>query len=209
MEKLIYVDSDLLFLADVRELWEFPLDGYPAAAVMGRQRKAHLQNLDLPEDARYFNSGVMLYNLKQMHAENCTRQFAQVREKYADKLKYPDQDILNIVFRDRCRPLPVAWNFYTSLYRNPPQEGLYSTEDILNALQNPGVAHFSGVHKPWKLLKYHRHPFSFCYYQFARKAGVRKILIWKLFLKNLVLFKLSVPKEKVPWGPAQVKKIRL
>ncbi len=209
MEKMIYVDCDILFLDDIRDLWDIPLNGHPVAAVPGTLAAEHRKTLGLQDGVPYFNAGVMVYNLKLMHQQDRTREFIRLFQEYAGRLKYPDQDILNVAFQKQCCYLPLRWNLYSSVYRNPPVPGVYTEAEGLAALTSPGIVHFTGAHKPWRFKKSNHHPYSYAFYQFVQKSGVSKALSHKLFWKFLLQRKIAKPKKNVPWKPSQIRRFKL
>ncbi|MFA6816068.1 MAG: glycosyltransferase family 8 protein [Lentisphaeria bacterium] len=198
-KKLIYLDCDLLVLDDISKLWNIDLGNAFCAAAATRVSPQHKIQLGLSEYYHYFNSGVMVYNLRKMAQENHPKRFIELYHQYADKLKYPDQDILNICYQDNYYKLPLRWNLINSVYRNPPTESLYRTPETKEALQHPGIVHFTGTHKPWRLLKTTHHPYAFCFRYFATMCNLPVSLQIKLMIKAMTTGYLKSPKKEVPW----------
>lgn len=197
--KILYIDSDVLVLDDVAELWNFPLNGATCAAVAAKADPRHQKRLGLSESAPYFNSGVMLFDLHKMAEERLEEQFVELFVRYSDVIKYPDQDLLNIVYVDTYRKLPLRWNVLTSVYRKLPDTTLYPVEEIREALRHPGIVHFTGSHKPWEFWKTVHHPYANCFLHYAKLAGLNPAFIGKLQLKKIFNSRLKPPVEKVPW----------
>lgn len=61
-------------------------------------------------DEQYFQSGILLFNMMQISAEDVW----QCLELCPQNLWAPDQDILNIVFRDRVCFLDERWNTFST-----------------------------------------------------------------------------------------------
>ena len=123
VDKVIYLDSDVIVNTDIEELWRTRLVSEPVAAV-----PASLQNADLqdgikrvrrmfrmcedggvkPED--YFNSGVLLINLRIFRDEEENLMSAIKSIAAYPEYKFLDQDVLNYCFAARALRLPVKFN---------------------------------------------------------------------------------------------------
>ena len=204
-EKMIYLDSDILVLDEIAFLWQIPLEGRACAAVACKVAPEHRQRIGLAPDSGYFNSGVMIFNPAQMKRENVEEHFVRLFERHRDTIKYPDQDVLNLAYENRWLKLPQRWNLMTSTYRNPPDPALYSPEETAEALKNPGIAHFTGKHKPWLIGKTMHHPYGTVYRKYAGLAGAAPALLRRLFWKSLIHGRLATPRRRVPWKPSMLK----
>jgi lipopolysaccharide biosynthesis glycosyltransferase len=149
----------------------------------------------------------MLFDPAKMRRENHVARFKSLFNDRGDRIKYPDQDILNLAYADDCMKLPLRWNLNTTVYRNPPVESIYTLEETLDALTDPGICHFTGRHKPWIFGATTHHPYASFYPYFAAMAGWAPGDLLKLKLKfHWFTGILKKPKEKVPWGPGILKK---
>ena len=208
LEKILYLDCDLIVLDDVGKLFDIDLGGRFIAAAATKVRPEHCDRIGLDRKCAYFNSGVMLFALAKMHREKQIDRFiALFGQLGADKIKYADQDILNLAYAANYLKLPLRWNIMTSVYRNPPEEKLYSAEETVEALKDPGICHFTGNHKPWVFSATSHHPYGFTYPYFAALAGWPALRVLKLKLKfRWFTGILKKPKLQVPWGPEILKK---
>lgn len=196
LEKIIYLDCDLCVLDDIGKLYDIGFDGKAIMAVVTRIKKEHVCKLDIPPED-YFNAGVIIFSPKQWRESNVIARFKQCFAENLDKLKYPDQDILNLVFRRDVKILHARWNLITSTFRNEPVAGI-SEEEIKAALHAPGIVHFTGSHKPWQMWKSFHHPYALCVLKYARIAGQKKICR-TLSLKKLLFPAIAKPQKKLDW----------
>lgn len=136
-DRTIYSDVDVLCVGDLRPLWETDLKGNIVAAVSeGEAGEAKKKLIGLSGEAPYFNAGILLLDLKAMREGGYTEVLAKNTIKYADRINWPDQDIINLTFRDRILPLEPKWNTLDQKY-SP------SRNDV-------AIWHFQGfVQKPW------------------------------------------------------------
>lgn len=141
-DRLPHLD-DVLYL-DVDTLIRAPLDGllswdlrYPLGAVeeLGLNSRRMFSTSREP----YFNAGVLRMSLERMRQE---RIWEQAKELLAMRpgLRFQDQDILNLLFRDRFDLLPLTYNVFDSLA---------SENRDLWTLRDPAIVHFAGPVKPW------------------------------------------------------------
>lgn len=159
LDRVIYMDGDLLALADLRPLWEMDLQGHPMAAVqdpvgglVGRSAQMmHWQGWDVPEGTLYFNSGLMVFDLDRWRKEGLFERAIRVAREHPDRMRWWDQCALNHVIRGDYAPVDPAWNVLPQLYYPPNrQDVLYGREVVERCIAKPRMLHFSGGHRPWK-----------------------------------------------------------
>jgi len=131
IQKVLYLDSDMLVLSDLAEVWEFDISNNALAAIPFKNEKR--ANALKIESDQYFNSGVMLVNLDFWRKNNSVLSFLRCMEQSSNIIEYWDQDVLNYVFSESVEFLNDKWN-YCEIYDNNSE---------INIL------HFAGAHKPW------------------------------------------------------------
>ena len=145
VNRVIYLDTDLVVLDDIQELWEMDLEGKPLGAVpdlgilaSSRMRRQKEETLGIEEGELYFNSGVMVMDLKAWRENQYGPQVIRCVEE--GNFRHHDQDGLNKVFRDNWKPLPLRWNVIPPVFTLPVK--------VLK--KRPGVFHWAGRYKPWE-----------------------------------------------------------
>ena len=123
IEKILYMDNDVIVNNSLRELWDTDITSHPAAAVLDSYTcDLEVYNkLHYDKSLGYFNAGVMLINLKYWR-ENKVLDLAMnyLKENYANIL-HADQDIMNYLFRENKIILPFKFNAVcTIFYKNWP-----------------------------------------------------------------------------------------
>lgn len=136
-ERTIYSDVDVICVGNLKPLWEIDLKGNIIAAVSeGEAGEVKKKLIGLEGDAPYFYSGLLVMDLENMRRENSASRLMENTIKYAGKIAWPDQDVINITFRERILQLESRWdgiNVRYSPFRN----------DIV-------IWHFPGaLLKPW------------------------------------------------------------
>jgi lipopolysaccharide biosynthesis glycosyltransferase/ribosomal protein S18 len=153
LEKVLYLDIDILIQGDVGELYDLNLGENVFAGKRTRLktwanmirpitratlhfapekawdiRKRLHDKADLT--SRTFNAGILVLNLELMRAENFTAEHMYLVEQ----CRMNDQDVFNIYSKDRVLEIDSEWNHV------PSQD--------FNA--SPKIIHWAGPAKPWK-----------------------------------------------------------
>ena len=175
LERVLYLDPNMLIINPLRPLWESNLYGktFAAASHTGLTEMANgINQMRLETEHEYFNSGVMLIDLnnarKLVNAEDV---FACVKENERD-LILPDQDVFNILYGKQTIPIDdVIWNYDV---RNYAKYLIRSTgkHDLNWVMQNTAVLHFCGKSKPWH--EDYKNPFGMLYLHY-RNLTMRKL----------------------------------
>ncbi len=164
VETLIYMDLDTLVLGDLQELYTLKLKGYPLAAVYDNYVQIQ-PHLDILEEGNYFNSGVLLIDIKAWLNMKITDHAVRFLTEHPDKILYVDQCALNAVLRNNWLKISEKYNF---LYSYLPQ-GI-SRKQLNNYLAEIIVLHFT-LQRPWNMLCKNR--YRYLYFHYLRKFGVR------------------------------------
>ena len=171
IEKVIYLDVDLLVYDDIKKMWQIDLKNLPLAAVpdygiMASTRlcKQKADVIGLPVGEKYFNSGVLVVNLKEWRKEDYTKQILEIINN--NQFPHHDQDALNKLFMHKWQALDLRWNII------PPVFNLFSKillnsnfrKNAITARKNPGIIHYAGRYKPWEFTLHNG--FNDKYYQY-------------------------------------------
>ena len=106
-------------------------------------------DLEMAQDARYFNAGVMIINLDYWRKNKITEKAIDFMTENPEKIIYADQDALNAVINGNYFSLDLRWNFIPlslSIFSN------YAVNILKEAIKNPAIVHVAGPNKPWKYL---------------------------------------------------------
>ncbi|WP_417583244.1 glycosyltransferase family 8 protein [Pelagibacterium sp.] len=144
VERVIYLDCDMMVMAPIEKLAELDLQGKSIAAVeepsalqVANQRDARV-NRDLIDPADpYFNAGLVVIDRQKWHAAQIPERLNRYIEDGTIERIYYDQDLLNIVFCNDAYLLDQRWNL---IGPRPAHQAL-----------NPFILHYTGERKPWNL----------------------------------------------------------
>ena len=168
VDKILYLDCDILVLQSLRPLYETDMTGVLLAGaedlVFWKWRNTGTPEERLSnhkyyyvdeefekifETVGYFNAGVLVLNLALMREMNLERMCFECAAARRDRLKYEDQDVLNFVCGPLRKQVSQKWNLppYSSLCRYLAGR----KEDISPFYQDAAVIHFIQVlEKPWR-----------------------------------------------------------
>ncbi len=163
VDKLLYLDADLIVYQAITDLWRTDISQYVLGAV---ESVTPGEKLIFPEKKhrRYFNAGVLLINLRKWREENIMNQTINFINHNPDKLTFHDQDALNAVLHDKWLPLHPKYNMQGALFMNEFKTFKGDPNEIEEAILHPVIIHYSTPLKPWHYLSFH--PYTTAYYQY-------------------------------------------
>lgn len=153
LDRILYLDPDILVINPIRELYDTDLQGYLYAAANHDRvsiKGINKMRLHPYEIEVYYNSGVLLMNLIQLRQEADEQEIYRFVEENRAKLIMPDQDILNALYAKRIRRLDEKQYNYDARYYNYyklTSGGAYDMDQVIN---NTSILHFCGKKKPWQ-----------------------------------------------------------
>lgn len=161
VDKIIYLDCDIIVTRSLREMWEIDVDDYAVGVVpdIWSPRQDIYDRLGLQNDGKYFNSGSMILNLKYWREHELSKQYMLYIKENFEKLWFNDQDTLNGVLYDQKKMLPVTYNYQIMFLKKSLLEEIPHDlqKDILD-IDEPLILHYSASMKPWMIL-YYKMPF--------------------------------------------------
>ncbi len=188
VQRVVYLDGDMLVLGDLEPLATRDLHGASVAAVpdflverVGSSNSPIANLGNRHPEARYFNGGVLIMNLARWRAEGIAdRVFAFAIEH--EPLTFGDQDALNGVLAD-WDELPLAYNLQSRFFwldnASPTDLVDRLRRDHRQLISDAVVLHFSGPRKPWQA--WDRHPLAHMWNQALLKSGAlsrRELARW-------------------------------
>ena len=162
MLEVLWLDADIIIKGSVKKLYNYPDKGQYAIACYdmfsSSEKQEILSQLDLKYAGKYFNAGVIVFYLTNMRKELPRNVFLQWMYDHPDKLKYPDQNTLNV-----CLSKKIVWAkpeiYNLQLLRVCDQK----------LLKQAKIVHYNTKEKPWK----------------ESYSGYGELLYWKYAVKVL------------------------
>ncbi|WP_263063106.1 glycosyltransferase family 8 protein [Dickeya dadantii] len=138
--RALYLDSDIIIQRSPRPLLNMDMSIYPLAArteqttpLIGRAIQLH----DIPSN-RYFNAGILLFNLQHPAAYQVIEQAIAYSEHAEEKLLFLDQCALNKAVRGLYIAMSENYNWFVR-----------PTASARADHHQAAIVHFVGTPKPW------------------------------------------------------------
>ncbi len=159
LDRILYMDCDMIVTSSLRSLWKSDFQGKSLAAVEDLADEfpiRYIHKLGLKYRMNFesssFNSGMLLINLDKIRKNSSFRKTIQWIEQNQEKLVLPDQDGLNVSFKDDFIPLPFKWNIQIqpSWFELLNKKQRKEFQEYENLVKNPvGIIHYVSGIKPW------------------------------------------------------------
>lgn len=146
IDKVLYLDCDLIVQDSLAKLYNFDIKDHYAAMtedVKGKSMAAHFKI------SNYYNSGVMLINLKKWREDNLEEKFLNCTNQNREFILWADQDVFNIVMEGKIKTLPSIWNYQFFL------QDTHDQDNFLNSCSEYKILHYAGSEKPWTCIYNH------------------------------------------------------
>lgn len=198
VERVLYLDCDTIVLEKLDSLWHTDMGrcflGMVAEPTVTKKRRVQL---GMPNEQPYFNSGVLLINLKLWREENAEK---IVLDYYCGKggdLTAPDQDAINGALVGRILELPPRYNYgsvqiyypWKAQRRISSPTPFMSEEEYRQGTANPAIVHFLGEERPWRAGNHHPYtPEYDKYLAMTPWKGAPKDEGWRTYFRCFGLF---------------------
>lgn len=158
IERILYLDCDIIVNGSIKELETIPLGQNLIAAVpelyMPAEKKALI---GLRKEDTYYNAGVLLINLTMWRLAKIENVFMEYYRFMRGQLLYNDQDILNHCCKGRILTLSHTYNLSPNLFYFPryfvkrlqPAYDTGSAKEYAKILSSPVIIHYMGDERPW------------------------------------------------------------
>lgn len=175
VNKVIYLDCDLIVLDDIVNLWNLDMCQKPVAAtedfgILSSTSKCREKeiNLNWKKEYSYFNSGVLLIDVMLWRKNNYASQLIELVQTH--KFRHHDQDALNYLFMNNWTSLPLCWNVIPPVFNMNLSiiKNKIMRQNALKALNNISIIHYAGGYKPWEYKIYKG--FNEGYYEYLGKT---------------------------------------
>jgi lipopolysaccharide biosynthesis glycosyltransferase len=188
-DKVLYLDSDLIVLGDITNLFEIDLTDQFVMAVKNPGFMRHA-SLNMKETSDYFNSGVLMINLEMWRKHNVSNRVIEFVHKNPKVILYTDQCGLNSIIDGAWKKMLPKFNLQSLFFGEESDRFLaaFEEKEMEDSLKNPVIVHFTGVFKPWNFGD--KHPYRKVYWRFRNQTPFKSLVSDDFSLRRLVSFYL-------------------
>lgn len=172
VDRVLWLDADIIVLDSISEYYYTNIENKAIAVIpdtgsSNQVLNGYKENLGIGSEYPYYNSGVILFNLDYIRKNSTKFNISEALEKYGSKLKMPDQDILNLIFRNDSITMPEKYNFQIR----------YNSDITYDDYKGKAtIIHYIGKVKPWNLR--YRNSCKWEYWKIAKKIKIAKYLAY-------------------------------
>ncbi len=194
-DKVIYLDSDMVILGDISELFKEDISDYVLGGVRDVQHytsKKYVKEILQLDDKKYINSGMLVINCENFRKFGIKEKCFETLQNTVIEFRYPDQDIINIACKDKIKFLDSCWNYiwHYNFPRYNKQNLLLSDEDqqeYEKKSKDIKIIHYTSSIKPWNN---YNTIYSKYFFDYARESKEFKNIIFDRYngikMKNYI-----------------------
>ena len=158
VDRVLYLDCDTVIVRSLEKMWKTNL----GEAILGAVPEPTIyeavkDSIGLGTEDNYYNSGVLLVDLKHWREEQVQEKLMQFLKEKGGALFASDQDLLNGALKGRIHTLMPVCNFfpnyryfsYKTLVEHAPSYKTVSKEAFHKAKKHPMIIHYMGDERPW------------------------------------------------------------
>lgn len=198
VKEILYLDCDTVISGSLAELDNFDYSDYAIYGVKDCISKQYRRNIGIDDSACYINAGVLLMNLEKLRNFNISQMIEEFLNKYAKRMHYADQDVLNGMFKGNFGILKPEFDVmtlvctyqYKDIMKLRKPSNYYSESEIAQSVNKPTIIHYTTCMlsvRPWFVAS--NHPYADVFLKY------KEISPWKS--KSLFPFKNNNTKNKV------------
>lgn len=172
IDKVLYLDCDIVVLGDILDFWNTDLSGCGIACIedIGKDEDERYERLCYDRKYSYFNAGVLLINLAYWREHKVDEQCVNYFRSFPERIHFNDQDLLNVVLCKDKVFVPLKWNMQDGFYRYGIDKRVPDWTAFREELLHPIILHYTNK-KPWNYDS--MHPLRNEYYKYLDKTPWR------------------------------------
>jgi lipopolysaccharide biosynthesis glycosyltransferase len=184
-EKVLYLDADIVVNASIEYLYNENIDNFYIGAVDNPGFDRH-DELNMTKTAKYFNSGVMLINVKKWKETNLLNNVISFVTEHSSAIKFVDQCGLNSVINGNWKQLELKFNQQAVIFDKNINYVFdsFSKNELNEAIKNPVIIHYTGSSKPWHFKN--KHPYKRLYWKYLKMTPFNRYVSEDLTIINLL-----------------------
>ena len=213
IDKVLYLDGDMLCFDNLEELYKTDLTNFAVAASPDSQclNVKRKSLLGLKKETLYFGAGMLLINLDYWRKNEIEKKSLEYIKNNPEKLPWHDQDTLNVILEGKVKFVDFKYNFYETFFKIREKSTMTDNlwEKVQIAKSNICICHYTQAEKPWFFEC--EHPLKDIYRCYYKKIFNKKFklkfkyngkpalsFIKRKILSKLLDFPMNASYEKTP-----------
>ena len=119
VDKILYMEGDSLVLGDLFELCTMDMRDIYACGALDIAAPIVHEKIGFMQHEPYINSGFLYMSLNNIRKANLRPDIIKHIEEVIPFSMHNDQDVVNGVYKEHIRVLPLKYNVLTPLYEKP------------------------------------------------------------------------------------------
>ena len=178
LEKILYLDCDLVVINDILELYNINIENYYFAAVDDEVYFIEVMNkIGIPKGVKYCNSGVMLINAKKWRENHISKKMIEFTMQNQHNFFYHDQDAINGYLWGKWLNIDFKYNYTNIFIQTHPLNSKEIDDKII-------IIHYTGV-KPWNYV--YINPLKNKYFYYLEKTAWKNNKYLNKNFKNTII----------------------
>ena len=204
VDKIIYIDSDVVNFVDLTEMYnlKFKNKTYFMGSLDKIEMIKELKSMGINNNKYYMNAGILLMNLKAMRED----EIEQKLRNYINSrvLNHHDQTAINVLCYNNIEIISYKYAIFSFksyeslvLYNNNQSEGYrYNEAELKQAFYEPTLLHYGGYVKPWHNQEYPKLYREYWWY-YAKQSGFYEEILnnYKFKEENVEQILKKIPED--------------
>lgn len=179
IKRVIYLDSDVLIMDSLEELWNIDMNGFCIAGVLDGLSRNYYKLWNLAEQAQYCNSGVLLIDLNLWRKNTIDKEVQNFVHNQHGYVFFMEQTVFNVVLASKIFILPARYNVQTAMSMLSYKQMLtlrkpvhyYDKQEFEEARRHPAILHMTSnafLVKSRAWVRGSNHPAASIYQKYAK-----------------------------------------
>lgn len=149
VSRCLYLDADVVVTDNLSEIFNMSMDNTSIACAIDSEnfKEDTRCRCEYGDSDTYVCAGVMMMNLDYWRDHNLTDQIIRWGYKNDAKIKFPDQDTINILCNSSKIVIPIKYGVQHIFYSNPYFLSRLHNQ-LVEAYRRPAIIHYAG-YAPW------------------------------------------------------------
>lgn len=181
-DKVLYLDSDIIIIKDLSELYDTPFEGAFIIGALEHLQIATKFKIPTYPNEPYINTGMMLMDINALRSANFFEKCIEIHLQYKDIIFAMDQCVINKFAEGKKKIVGNEWNQLILAH-------MFNRTKFEKSIEGKtAVVHFAGPIKPW--MEWSNAYMTEFWLTFANKTPLKEIVIEKISSYEQALYKI-------------------